>query len=398
MSIEYLLKEKYNVYRCDGFGVCKGGYNFKVSPCPMFVNSDGFESKTPRGMMTMARGIIEGSLDYTKEISETVYRCTLCGNCQILCGAEFENGEPMVDPSKVVSAMRADLVENSLIPPAVRDFLKNVHRYGNPYVEPAEERGKWAEGLGIEEYSGQEFLFYVGCVGSYDERGKRMAVALSETMKIAGVSFGILGKREVCDGNEVNMVGETGLFPLLAEQNIRQFKEMGIKQIVTLSPHAFNALKNDYPALGGDFEVVHYTQLLRDLLRAGRIKPVKGLKTRATFHDPCFLGRRNKEYDAPREVLRKIPDLEIIEMARAKESAFCCGGGGGNFFTDILGGGENSPNRLRIREAYQTGAEILVVACPNCAKMFEDAIAIERLEDKLIVKDVSEILLECSLT
>ena len=397
MSIDNLSKESYNVYRCDGFGVCKGEYNFSVSPCPMTMVSGGFESETPRGMMTIARGILEKELDYTKEISERIYRCTQCGNCQFLCGAQYETGETMVDPSKVVLAMRADLVENSLVPTGVRDFLKSVYRYGNPYKMPAHERDNWAKSKDIEPFNGHEFLFYVGCVGSYDERGKKVAAALSELLKRANLDFGILGTRESCDGNEVNMSGEIGLFELLAEQNIKQFNELGVKRIVTLSPHSFNALKNEYPVLGGDFTVIHYTQLLRDLLISKKIKPTKNLKAKATFHDPCFLGRRNKEYDAPRELLRAIPDLEVHEMAHTRENALCCGGGGGNFFTDLLGGGENSPSRVRVREAQATGAQILAVACPYCAKMFEDAIRMEGMEDKLVVKDVSELMLQSCL-
>ncbi len=393
--MDHLLREKFGVYRCDGFGICRGGYHFKVSPCPMFVGSDGFESHTPRGVITIARGILEGSLAYTKEIADLVYRCTMCGNCRLLCGAEYEDGGPMIDPAGVLLAMRADLVENSLVPPPVRDFFKNVHRYGNPFGEPAEERGKWGEGLGLEEYEDHDYLFYVGCEGSYDERGKRMAVALSRLMALGGVSFGILGEKELCEGNEVRMSGETGLFQWLADRLVLRFTERGVRRIVTLSPHAYNAFRNDYPALAGGCEVVHYTQLLKDLLRTGRLRPLRELGARVTYHDPCFLGRRNEEYDAPREILRALQGADLIEMPRTREDSLCCGGGGGNFFTDMLGGGENSPSRMRVREAHGTGAQVLVVACPVCAKMFEDAAAAEGLDGALAVRDVSEVLLQC---
>ena len=289
METEHLKKIEYNIYRCGGFGVCKGGYTCSVSPCPMHLASSGFEAETPRGLMTIAREILEGRQKYTKEMSQVIYRCTSCANCRLLCGAvDPTTGDVLVDPSDVALAMKADLVENSLIPPTVRDFLKNIHRYGNPYMERPEERDRWAEGLDIG-FLNQEYLFYVGCVGSYDERGKKMAKALAAVLSNAGVSFGILGEEEINDGNEVKYVGENGLFQYLAEQNIETFNKHGVKKIVTLSPHAYNAIKNDYPLFGPEFEVFHYTQLLRELLEAGL--PDTGIKLDAvvTYHDPCFL-------------------------------------------------------------------------------------------------------------
>ncbi|MCK4723289.1 MAG: (Fe-S)-binding protein, partial [Dehalococcoidia bacterium] len=164
------------------------------------------------------------------------------------------------------------------------------------------------------------------------------------------------------------------------------------KSIITLSPHSYNVMKNEYPELGADFEVIHYTQFLRDLIKNKKLKPTKGFKARVTYHDPCFLGRHNEEYDAPREVLSSIPGVELTEMESRREHSFCCGGGGGNFYTDMLGGAENSPSRIRIREAYATGAEVLAVACPICMTMLDDAVKVEGLEDKLGVKDIAEIV------
>ena len=163
-----------------------------------------------------------------------------------------------------------------------------------------------------------------------------------------------------------------------------------MKKIVTLSPHSYNAMKNNYLA---KFEVFHYTQLLRDLIKAGKLH-VKEFKAKVTYHDSCFLGRYNNEYDAPREILTAIPGIELIEMERNRENAFCCGGGGANFYTDILGGGKDSPSRIRVREAYDTGANILAVACPICMMMLEDAVKTEGLEERLAIKDISEIVNE----
>jgi len=167
---------------------------------------------------------------------------------------------------------------------------------------------------------------------------------------------------------------------------------VGAQQIVTISPHAYNAIKNEYPRFGGNFKVSHSTQLIRDLLREGKITLLKGTNEKITYHDPCWLGRRNEEYDAPREILRTVPGIQLVEMPRSRNYSYCCGGGGGNFISDILGGGKNAPARIRVREAAQTGADVLAVACPVCSMMFEDAVKLENLEDTLSIRDVSEIV------
>jgi Fe-S oxidoreductase len=242
--------------------------------------------------------------------------------------------------------------------------------------------------MGIEHYNGQEFLFYVGCVGSFDEKGQRAAQAVGRLLLKAGVSFGILGPAEDCDGNEIRILGESRIFEILKERNTALFQKAGIKKIITLSPHAYNVFRNDYP---DNFEIFHYTQVLRDLIKKGRIKAASKLNTKVTYHDPCFLGRHAGEYEAPREILMAIPGVELMEMERNRQNSFCCGGGSGNFYTDSFGG-ENSPSRIRVREADKTGAGILAVACPTCAVMLSEALKDEGIEDRLIVKDISELL------
>jgi Fe-S oxidoreductase len=208
----------------------------------------------------------------------------------------------------------------------------------------------------------------------------------------AGVSFGVLGSKEICDGNEVEMLGEDGLLEELAEKNIKQFSDLGVKRIITLSPHSYNALKNTYPKFGGDYKVFHYTQILRDLIKTGKLAVSDSPKARVTFHDPCFLGRWNQEYDAPRKVLKTLTGIEFIEMEMNKKGALCCGGGAGNFFMDLLGGSDESPARIRARQAHAVGADILAVACPNCLTMLEDAVKVEGLEEKIKVRDIAEII------
>jgi len=399
MESKYLDERREGIFLCMGCGACRGVWSRREEGmCPVFATGIGFENSMPRGRVTVAQDILDGYISYSRALADSLYRCTQCAACVTLCGADdTETGNHIVDVPAIVEAMKADVVEQGLVPPKVRDFLENVYKYGNPYGEPAEKRAKWAEDTGIKQYQpGDQFLLYIGCVGSYDTRSQQVARALGSLLLEAGVSFGILGTEEKCDGNEVLRLGERELFRYLAEENIKALKALQVKSIITLSPHSYNVMKNEYPALGADFEVVHYTQFLRELIKNKGLKPGSGFKACVTYHDPCFLGRHNNEYDAPREILSSIPGLELREMESTREHSFCCGGGG-NFYTDMLGGAENSSARIRIREAYGTGAGVVAVACPVCMTMLEDAVKTEGLEDKLVVKDIAEIVKEARL-
>jgi len=287
---------------------------------------------------------------------------------------------------------RSDMVERGKIPPRVARFFEAVHGYGNPLKLLRSDRGAWADG--VKAYSpGDEYLLYIGCLGSYDENGQRMARSLTDVLSAAGVSFGILGNDEECCGNEIYMLGEMGLFQVLAEKNSQQFKELGVRKIITLSPHAYNVMKNIYPNSGESLEVYHYTQVLNSLARDKKLK-FSGNKAKVTYQDPCFLGRYNQIYDEPRQVLQSIPGIELVEMKRNRKDSFCCGGGSGNFIMDLLAGSEDSPGRVRVREAYETGAATLAVACPSCLTIFTDAVKTEDLDTKLAVKDISQIVKE----
>jgi len=376
------------VHRCFRCGYCKFTSDYTDFNCPSY-RKFRFETYSPGGRMWLIRGWLNGDIKNSERFQEILFSCATCANCVEHCVFTFSD-----DLVNIFIAAREELIAEGIVPPTVRDYLKNIHVNGNPYKEPAAERGQWAEGTPVETYKDQDYLFYVGCVGSYDERAKKIARAVGTLLTKAGLSVGILGEKESCDGNEVRALGESGLFEQLAQQNIESFKDHNVKKVITLDPHAFNTFKNDYPNLGGTFEVFHYTQVLAPLMAAGKIG-LKECKFKATYHDPCYLGRHNGEYRAPRTILKAIPGLELMEMPRSGENAFCCGGGGGNFFTDILGGGEESPARLRVREALDTGAEVILVACPQCAKMLEDAVKSEELEDRLRVMDIAEMVIGC---
>ena len=378
------------VHRCFRCGYCKFTSDYTDFNCPTY-RKFRFETYSPGGRMWLIRAWLNDEIKNSDRFQEILFSCATCANCVEHCVFTFSE-----DLVNIFISAREEMVNDGIIPPPVRDYLKNININGNPYKEPASERGKWAEGTLVETYKDQEYLFYIGCVGSYDERGKKIARAVGNLLLKAGLSIGILGDKENCDGNEVRTLGEAGLFQFLAEKNIALFRDLGVKKIITLDPHAFNTFKKDYPALDGEFEVYHYTQILAPLIQSGKI-PLKGLNDKITYHDPCYLGRHNGEYNAPRKILKAIPGIELVEMDRSRENAFCCGGGGGNFFTDILGGGEDSPSRIRVKEALDTGAGIIAVACPQCAKMLDDAVKIEQLDDRLKVMDVAEIVTNCLL-
>jgi Fe-S oxidoreductase len=334
--------------------------------------------------MWLIRAWMSGELEWSESLAKKIYSCSTCNNCVQSCKFPFNK-----DIVNIILGAREEMVENGLVLPNIARFFRSIEAYGNPYRELRENRGRWAEDTGIQKYRGQEFLLYVGCVGSFDEIGQKSAKALGEILLKTGVSFGILGSEEECDGNETCLLGERRIFEILMKKNLDLFDKLGVKKIITLSPHSYNAFKKYYP---DKFEVFHYTQILGDLIGKGRLNFTAELNARVTYHDPCFLGRHNSEYEAPRQVLKAIPGVEFVEMERNRENSFCCGGGSGNFYTDFFGGGENSPARIRVREAFDTGASILAIACPVCAIMLDEAIRGEGLEEKFAVKDISELI------
>lgn len=372
------------LYVCAKCGYCRDD-----CPARRFM---GFETYSARGKILLLKHFLERSKSFNKDLIENYYLCSMCGYCKQMCPTE-------INLTELYLTTRGKIVENGLVPPKVREVLENIYKHGNPFGLSRTRRGEWANDTGIVQYDPSvEFLYYVGDLGSYDTRVQQAAKALGYILSRSEVSFGILGAKENCSGSEANELGEKGLFELLARSNIQLLRELNVRKVVTLSPHSYNVMKNDYPKFGGNFYVMHYTQLLRNLIKDRKLELSKGFDTkiRVTYHDPCFLGRWNKEYAAAREILEAIPNVELVEMERNKENAFCCGGGGGNSYTGFGGGffseTKDSPNRIRVREAYETDANVLVVSCPSCLIMLEDALKLEGLEEKITVKDISEIV------
>lgn len=376
-------KEKITCTRC---GQCRRFTEVWRNSCPS-GSKYKFEMYYTSGFAWAAEALLEGRIKLDMSNVRGVYTCALCRACAEMCPVEYSKWS-----MDIIRSLREEAIENGLVIPKVNEFLENVSLYHNPYGEPSEKRDDWAKGTGINQYKrGDELLYYVGCVGSYDRESQKSAKAVGSLLSEAGLSFGILGKEEICDGNEVRNLGESGLFERLVERQADIFGNFEVKKIVTLSPHSYYIMKNIYPKYGVNLEVVHYTQLIRDLIKNGRLNVSKGFNTRVTYHDSCMLGRWNKEYEAPREILSFIPGIELVEMERNRERGFCCGGGGGNFYTDLLSGKDGAACE-RVREAYDTGAKVLAVVCPICRVMFADAIKTEGLEEKLTLMDISELV------
>ncbi|MCX7635774.1 MAG: (Fe-S)-binding protein, partial [Syntrophales bacterium] len=234
-----------------------------------------------------------------------------------------------------------------------------------------------------------EYLFYVGYAGSVDDQGKKVSVALAKILKAAGVSFGILGTEEGCCGDSAMRGGNEYLYQALAQANIEVMNAYGVKKIITTCPHGYNAIKKDYPHFGGNYEVYHHTEIIAQLLAERKIKLKKPLENRFTYHDSCFLGRYNDVYEQPREILRKVPGLRLVEMERNREKSFCCGAGGARMWMEEHG---ERINDARAKQAIDVRAGGIAVACPFCLTMMSDGIKTHGQEETMVALDIAEIV------
>jgi len=321
--------------------------------------------------------------------AEDIWLCTTCRNCVQRC----PRGVEIID---VMRAVRRLLVPDGVVPasiPSLRSVMTSFASVGNPWGQEPKDRANWASEQGVPEFTeGMEVLYFPCCYPSYDPRLKKVAQATADLLKKAGVNFGILGSKEMCCGESIRKAGNEALFKRLARENIKTFIESGVKKIVVASPHCFHTFKNEYPEFKVNFEVLHITQYLGQLIKEGRLKITGEYKKKVTYHDPCYLGRHNGIYDEPREILKKIPGLELNEMADARESSLCCGMGGGRIWMETAKNERFSD--IRLKQAQDTGAEILATACPYCITQFEDSRMSLADSSVIQIKDITEILQE----
>lgn len=365
------LIHDYALSLCIQCGTCTGG-------CPI-------KFRSPLNMRRLVRQTYftpEPSLFKRPEL----WACTTCSTCSLRCPAGVKN----VD---LIMAIRNLLANQGEVPPTIRDALENAFLHGNPWGRFRDRRADWAKDLKVKTLGEEtsETLFFVGCAPSYDPRVQSVSTALVKIFQESEIDFGILGKKETCCGNEIRRMGEPTLFKKLAKDNTNLFKKLGIKKIITISPHCYNAFKNEYPDL--NIPVHHYTQILAELIDRGKIKMSKRLDLPATYQDPCFLGKQNLIFDEPRGILSSLPGIQFVEMERSRERSLCCEGGGGRMWSE--GATEGTRNaEIRIKEAVGLGAKVLATACPFCLLTLEDAVKISGLADQIVIKDIAELVSE----
>jgi Fe-S oxidoreductase/nitrate reductase gamma subunit len=322
---------------------------------------------------------------------DELWDCTTCRACMEQCPVRIEHVPLIVE-------MRRNLVlEQSRFPQELVSLFNNLERNGNPYSFPASSRADWAAAAGVQELAqvddpaSLEVIYWVGCMSSFDARNQRVATALTKILNSAGVRFAVLGKEERCSGDPARRAGNEYLYQLLAQTNIERLNQYQAKRIVASCPHCFNTLKNEYPQLGGSFEVIHHSEYIQELISSGRLRVSAEVTRddRMAYHDPCYLGRYNEVYDAPREVMDKTQG-GFVELPRCRDRGFCCGAGGARAFMEEKRGTRISHNRLN--EAIATDASGVAVACPFCVTMFEDGVRALNVEERFAVRDIAEIV------
>ncbi len=351
---------------------------------------------------------------------EALWSCTTCMACMEVCPVDIEH------VPKIVDMRRSLVMEESDFPSEVTSLFNNVERNGNPWEISSDKRAEWAAGLDIPlmaENPDADVLYWVGCMGSFDRRNQRVATSVAKILKAANINFAILGPEESCTGDPARRIGNEYLWQMQAQQNIETLNNYGFNKIpsasapdnvgtrfsasageegtfnasekhrtiITACPHCFNTIKNEYPQLGGNYEVVHHTVFIDSLLAEGKLKLPEGFDQRKlTYHDPCYIGRYNGVYDQPRRTLNVLNSNGVTEMRRNRNKSFCCGGGGGRVWMEEKIG--KRVNQARVNEALETNAEVLAAACPFCITMFEDGVKGVEAEEKMQIEDIAEII------
>jgi Fe-S oxidoreductase len=326
---------------------------------------------------------------------DDMWRCSTCGMCPAACPRGVGQIEVGVSLRRIAAAYGVFPGNAKTLPAAAGSCASD----GNPLGEPREARTEWAEGLSIKPFTeGMEILYFVGCYYSYDPRDRKVAVATAKLLQKAGVDFGTLGTKENCCGESIRKAGEEEKFKALARENIKAFIDGGVKRILVSSPHCYHTFVNEYSEFMMNLEVVHISQYLKELIEQGRLRIDGEFARKVTYHDPCYLGRHNACFDPPREVLGKLPGLDFVELPENRQNSLCCGGGGGRIWmhTDK----EERFGNIRLAQAREVGAEVLVTSCPYCISNFEESrlslMLDEELqeEDTLQIRDLTEVVLE----
>ncbi len=393
---DYSWKDLLDSFSCTECGRCQNVCPASITGKPLNPRAvihdikvnllqNGAELKkgaTPHTPLVGENG--EGSVS-----EESIWGCTTCGACMEACPVFIEQMPKIVQ-------MRRHLVESEArFPEELLNLFENMEGRSNPWGIAPSERAKWCSQLDIKPFDKDttEYLFYVGCAGSFDSRNKHVSVAMSQLLDKAGVSWGIFGKDEKCCGDSVRRLGNEYVFDAMARENVALFTERGVKKVITQCPHCFTTLKNDYRQYGLELEVIHHSELLRNLVQDGRLVLDKTTQEMGTtvFHDSCYLGRHNDVYDAPRDVIKAATGAEPAEAERNRNNAFCCGAGGGRMWMEEHVG--ERINLTRVNEVLEQKPDTICVACPYCMTMFEDGLK-DVKADAVKVRDVAEVMAE----
>jgi Fe-S oxidoreductase len=338
--------------------------------------------KGAKPTMPLIGGNGEGSIT-----EDAIWSCTTCGACMEVCPVFIEQMPKLLQLRRYLVEMKAHFPEELL------NLFENMEQRSNPWGIAPTDRTKWCSQLEVKGFDAStEYLLYVGCAGAFDSRNRQVTVALAGILDAAGVSWGILGKEELCCGDSVRRLGNEFVFNRMAQENVKTFQEKGVKKIITLCPHCFSTLKNDYRQYGFDGEVIHHADLIDDLIKKGKLKLKKQADLgKVLFHDSCYLGRHNDIYESPRAVIGKATGKSAEEMERNRSQSFCCGAGGGRMWME-----EHLGTRInldRVSEALKKSPDTVCVTCPYCMTMFEDGLK-DKNAEKVVVKDIAEVVAE----
>jgi len=390
-------KQILDGYTCTECGRCTAACpasNVGKSLSPKKIIVD-IRKRTIDKAPKVLKGVTEGEVfektlvhDYISDIE--LWQCTSCAACMQECPVMIEHLDSIID-------MRRDLVlTESQFPPILNNVFRSIEVNYSPWAFNPADRAEWADGLNIKTMSedrGGEVLFWVGCAGSYDNRYKKVSRAFAKIMQTAGVDFRILGTEEKCNGDTARRLGNEYLAQTMIRQNVETLNSYGVKKIVTACPHCFQSLGREYKQFGGDYEVIHHSRFIEELINSGKISlKGDGAAGKTTYHDSCYLGRYNQIYEEPRNILDKIMGDELVEMERNRSRGFCCGAGGGRMFLEDEEGGKI--NVERTREALETGASTIASACPFCMTMLTDGVKHFEKTEEVSVRDIAEIVLD----
>jgi Fe-S oxidoreductase len=386
-------KDGLDAFTCTECGRCKDACPTHLTGKPLSLK--GVNDRLKHHLLEQRQAIVGDPASELPALvggvigTETLWACTTCGYCEAACPIELEHLD------KFFRMRQHQVMIEGEFPHELKKLFEAYESQGNPWGLQADARGDWAQGLDVPivrtaaDLEGLDLLFYVGSAMSFDPRGQRIARAFVQILRRGGVRFGILGPREGSTGECVRRVGNEVLFQQLASALVATLAEVGATRIVTCDPHALNSLRNEYPELGGRYEVLHHTQLIAELLADGRIQ-IDAAAERIVYHDPCYLGRHNGEFDAPRSILARLGAAPPLEFALAREKAMCCGAGGGRMWIDETIG--KRINVLRVEQALETSPQTIATACPYCAVMMEDGLAALPAAGTTRSRDIAELV------